>query len=211
MLKIRELRLHKGLTGRQLAEKLHISTQYLYDIERGKRRIHADLLSEIADIFGTSTDYLVGRTNDPSPPSSSPEDRVMVTNPELSELIEETAKLSKDQQELLTGGWKWALDVVRQQYTYKTMTEQPVRVKEGEFKYPPTDEKPAEDDIDVRSTPMAANLEDDTESIPLTPELENLIKDSIKEARKIKREHESRKITNKKKQPRDKKATTDNQ
>jgi len=194
-----------------MAAMLHITPTHYYDMENEKKRIHADMLYNIADILETSIDYLVGRTNDPSPPSSSPEDRVMVTNPELSELIEETAKLSKDQQELLTGGWKWALDVVRQQYTYKTMTEQPVRVKEGEFKYPPTDEKPAEDDIDVRSTPMAANLEDDTESIPLTPELENLIKDSIKEARKIKREHESRKITNKKKQPRDKKATTDNQ
>jgi len=47
------------------------------------------------------------------------------------------------------------------------------------------------DDIDVRSTPMAAHIED-AESIPLTPELEEIIKDGIRKSRQLKREREAK-------------------
>jgi len=211
MLRIKEMRNKRKMSGPQLAAMLNITPTHLYDIEKERRRIHAEMLSKIADILGTSTDYLVGRTNDPSPPSPSTKDHNMKPNSNLiTELVEETAKLPEDQQELVAGGWKWALDVVRRQETYKTKSEQPPRVTEEESKYPSTKEPP-EDDIDVRSTAMAANLEDG-ESIPLTPKLENLIEDSIKESRKIRRERELQQEDEQSKpKANNEKATTDNQ
>lgn len=57
---IREMRKRRGMSGADLAELLGISTQYLYDIERGKRRLSAEILSKLSDIFGSSTDYILG-------------------------------------------------------------------------------------------------------------------------------------------------------
>ncbi len=212
---LRELRNEHKLTLEELSNDLKISKSLLWDIEKGRRRIHSELLKSIADYFNVSTDYLLGRTqmgnkglvgylqekDSPYLLKNDEETKVLSvlrrTHPNIVKLIKKASELPEDQQEMIAGHWKWALDVVRQQEAYKTKSEQPPRVTEEESKYPSTEEP--EDDIDVRSTAMAANLEDGTESIPLTPKLENLIEDSIKEARKIKRERESQQEEKRKK------------
>lgn len=65
--RIRDLRKNKGVSGTFVADKLGISPQYYYDIERGKKKLSAKMVSEIADIFETNTEYLLGRSDDPSP------------------------------------------------------------------------------------------------------------------------------------------------
>ncbi|GAW92451.1 LexA family protein [Calderihabitans maritimus] len=60
MNRIRELRQKKGLTGPQLAKMLNISPQHLYDMEKGKRRIHDEIIQELVKIFGVSADYILG-------------------------------------------------------------------------------------------------------------------------------------------------------
>lgn len=66
--RIRQLREGKGLSGTKLAELLGISPQYYYDLERGARRLNEDIIVRLADILGVSSDYLLGRTDDPTPP-----------------------------------------------------------------------------------------------------------------------------------------------
>lgn len=66
--RIRQLREQRGLTGTKLAELLGISPQYYYDLERGARRLNEDIIVKLADILGVSSDYLLGRTDDPTPP-----------------------------------------------------------------------------------------------------------------------------------------------
>ena len=39
-------------------------TQY-FRYEQGYRDIPSDILIALADLYGTSTDYILGRTNDP--------------------------------------------------------------------------------------------------------------------------------------------------
>ncbi len=61
MNKIRKLRKQTKISALQLAGKLNITPKHLYDLETGKRRLHEDIITNIADIFDVSTDYLLGR------------------------------------------------------------------------------------------------------------------------------------------------------
>ncbi len=60
--RIRKIRRHLDLTGSEVAEKLGISTQYYYNIERGRRNLSAELAIQLADIFNVTLDYLLGKS-----------------------------------------------------------------------------------------------------------------------------------------------------
>lgn len=60
--RIRMTRRVKDLTGAEVAEKLGISTQYYYNIERGRRKLSADHAMKLAELFGVSLDYLLGQS-----------------------------------------------------------------------------------------------------------------------------------------------------
>ena len=68
--RIRELREDHDLTQRQLAACLGITQPQYFRYEQGYRDLPTDLLIALADIYDTSTDYLLGRTDDPAPPRS---------------------------------------------------------------------------------------------------------------------------------------------
>jgi transcriptional regulator with XRE-family HTH domain len=58
--KLVQLREEHKLTQQQLADKLQITRQSLSLYEKGERTINIELLAKIADIFKTTTDYLLG-------------------------------------------------------------------------------------------------------------------------------------------------------
>lgn len=64
---LKELRKDKHLTQKEIGEFFGISgpTYSLY--ENGHRRMSIEMLSDLADILGTSTDYLLGRTDIAAP------------------------------------------------------------------------------------------------------------------------------------------------
>lgn len=62
--RIREIRNQKKLSGVEVAEKLGISPQYYYDIEKGKKNLSADNAVQLAKIFNVSVDYLLGKEED---------------------------------------------------------------------------------------------------------------------------------------------------
>ena len=62
--KIKELCQKQGISLNQLEEKLNFSTNYLYSLKKGNPK--ADNLPKIADYFNVSTDYLLGRTENPN-------------------------------------------------------------------------------------------------------------------------------------------------
>ena len=64
--RIVNLREDKGLTQKNLADKLHVDTSTIGHCERG-RNIPIDILCQIAKYFETSTDYLLGLTNCKTP------------------------------------------------------------------------------------------------------------------------------------------------
>lgn len=61
--KVRELAKKQGLSLNQVEEKLGFSKNTLYSLKRQK--VSSDRLQQIADYFGVSTDYLLGRTDNP--------------------------------------------------------------------------------------------------------------------------------------------------
>ena len=65
--RIRDLREDNDLTQQQMADKLFINRRTYSSYEVGSRSIPIEILSKIADIFDTSIDYLVGRTDEKRP------------------------------------------------------------------------------------------------------------------------------------------------
>ena len=62
--KVRELAKKQGLSLNQVEEKLGYSKNTLYSLKRQK--VSSERLQEIADYFHVSTDYLLGRTDNPA-------------------------------------------------------------------------------------------------------------------------------------------------
>lgn len=68
--RIRDLRDDHDLTQRALAEKLGMQQSQYNRYEKGYRDIPTDILILLADLYNTSTDYILGRTNNPDPPKN---------------------------------------------------------------------------------------------------------------------------------------------
>lgn len=73
--RIQNLRKEKGLTQEKLAKIIGISRGSLSMIEINKREPDNDTLKKLADFFNVSVDYLLGRTDDPSPKIKGPTDQ----------------------------------------------------------------------------------------------------------------------------------------
>ncbi len=61
--RIRELREDHDMTQRQLASLLNMPQSQYCRYEQGYRDIPTDILIALADIFNTTTDYILERTN----------------------------------------------------------------------------------------------------------------------------------------------------
>ncbi|VPO86196.1 phage transcriptional regulator, Cro/CI family [Streptococcus pneumoniae] len=62
--KIKELAQKQGISLQKVAEDLGYSINYLYTLK--EKTPKSDRLQEIADYFNVSTDYLLGRTDNPA-------------------------------------------------------------------------------------------------------------------------------------------------
>lgn len=63
--RVRDLRKTHGLTQKQVADNTGLSTIGVQSYERRARKPTHDALISLADFFGVSIDYLVGRTDNP--------------------------------------------------------------------------------------------------------------------------------------------------
>lgn len=61
--RMKELRLEKGLRQEDAAKELDISMSAYCRYEYGKREPNASVLWRMADFYGVTIDYLVGRTD----------------------------------------------------------------------------------------------------------------------------------------------------
>lgn len=66
--RIADLRTDHDKTQLQIADLLGMHPTVYRRYEKGDRDIPLWALIKLADYYGTSTDYLLGRTNDPSAP-----------------------------------------------------------------------------------------------------------------------------------------------
>ncbi len=89
MLKIKELRLEKGYTQKELGEKTNTTNKNIWAWENGIASPDISMLIELAKVFDVTVDYLIG--NDPDDFSAT---RTQTIAPM-------SAALSPDEQELL--------------------------------------------------------------------------------------------------------------
>ena len=64
---IRSLRIDKGYTQKQIAEHLGVSQNTYSQYEIGVLNYPIEVLEKLADFYGVSVDYLLGRTNTKTP------------------------------------------------------------------------------------------------------------------------------------------------
>lgn len=62
--RLRELREDHDLTQRMLASILGLTQPQYFRYEQGYRDLPTDILIKLADLYNTSTDYILGRTDD---------------------------------------------------------------------------------------------------------------------------------------------------
>lgn len=68
--RIRDLREDHDLTQKQVADYLGMKQPQYFRYEQGYRDIPTDVLIKLADLYRTSTDYLLNRTDDSSSPAN---------------------------------------------------------------------------------------------------------------------------------------------
>lgn len=97
--KIKELAKSRGISLAKLEESLGYSTNYFYTLKT--KTPNSDRLQEIADYFNVSTDYLLGRTDNPSVASSSKGIGSPSDTPQLRSIQRKAKSLSVADQERL--------------------------------------------------------------------------------------------------------------
>jgi HTH-type transcriptional regulator, competence development regulator len=85
--RIRELREERDWSQREFAKRVGINYSVVNRIELGKRNVEDHELAKIADVFGVTTDYLLGRTDNPNPPED--DDKELGTLAKINQLIKE--------------------------------------------------------------------------------------------------------------------------
>lgn len=66
-MRIKDLREDEDITQKQLADYLNIKQNTYSQYENGQRQIPINALIKLAQYFNTSTDYILGLTNDRNP------------------------------------------------------------------------------------------------------------------------------------------------
>ena len=62
MVRLKELRISKGLTQKQLANELNVAHNTISVWENNSSEPDLNMMNKLADFFDVSTDYLLGRT-----------------------------------------------------------------------------------------------------------------------------------------------------
>lgn len=75
MIRLKDLREDKDLYQKDIAKKLNISQTNYSKYELEKINIPIDTLKKLALYFNTSTDYILGLTDDPLPYPRTPKDK----------------------------------------------------------------------------------------------------------------------------------------
>lgn len=91
MNRIKELRKKRKITQIRLSTEIEVSQETISAYENGKAEPKLDKLVKIADFLNTSTDYLLGRTDDDSPLIDLANN---IVDEQLNELINNYARLN---------------------------------------------------------------------------------------------------------------------
>ena len=66
-MRLRDIREDRDMTQRELAQHLHIRQNTFSQYETGQRALPTEILIKLSFIFDTSTDYILGLTDEKTP------------------------------------------------------------------------------------------------------------------------------------------------
>ena len=76
--RIRELREDHDRSQAAVSRHFGMKQPQYFRYEQGYRDIPTDILIRLADLYNTSTDYILERTDDPAPPQDCPDSKTPV-------------------------------------------------------------------------------------------------------------------------------------
>ncbi len=88
---IKDIRLRKGLTQSEVASALGVSSVVYSRYETGTRQPSIDTIIQIADIFGCSVDYLLGRLSIEESTLSDYEQKMLIASRNADERARQDA------------------------------------------------------------------------------------------------------------------------
>ena len=101
---LKKTRQSKSMAQKEIAAFLGVTQTAVSDWESGKRKPDYETLVKLANFFNTSTDYLLGLTDDPTPPGTEPvapvvfaRDEFEGLNPDEVDILASIAKTLKEQ------------------------------------------------------------------------------------------------------------------
>ncbi|MEQ1871556.1 MAG: helix-turn-helix transcriptional regulator [Vicinamibacterales bacterium] len=82
--RIRRAREAAGLSQGQAAKRLEMHRPTISEIEAGRRRVSADEVAQLADLYGTSAEWIT--TGKSTSPATGPDDRLALVARELGKM-----------------------------------------------------------------------------------------------------------------------------
>lgn len=124
--RLRLLRTNRDITQKELGKMLGVGKATISQYESETRKPDTDMLRRIADYFGTSIDYLVGRTDYPrmaaageiqgyylTVPGKDDRLRNILEDPRILDLLLYVPDLNEEEKELLTEHWQIVLCAIK--------------------------------------------------------------------------------------------------
>lgn len=131
--RLKNLREKKGLSQQELAKRFNLSQSTIAYYENDKKQPNQNTLQRLADFFEVSVDYLLGRTDDPTPPQRQ---KIMVAGKEIElsreefKVFEEIRKHSILFNDLATDPERKVKQLIRMWETIKTVVEEEEKGRE---------------------------------------------------------------------------------
>jgi transcriptional regulator with XRE-family HTH domain len=91
-----EWRKKRNLTQEQLAQKVNTTKGTISNYENGHSAPPHETLVSIADVLNISTDYLLGRTDDPTPPSEKPKPYYVLREKDERDIARDLERMMSD-------------------------------------------------------------------------------------------------------------------
>ena len=98
--KLRELRKKRGLSLREFGEKFNLAKSSLSEYENDKIKPPQETLVKFANFFDVSTDYLLGRVDDPEVNLLTLNDELKSLGVEQAGILKQFSESGLDEQEL---------------------------------------------------------------------------------------------------------------
>ncbi|MGE7875373.1 helix-turn-helix domain-containing protein [Streptomyces venezuelae] len=90
-IRIKELRKERKWSQKELGERVDVSESFISKVESGKKQPSRDVTTKIAEVLNVTTDYLLGRSEDPE--LTTEEDKIVSEEGKnIMEIIENLPK-----------------------------------------------------------------------------------------------------------------------